>query len=249
MTRRIFLLAALMLTLSVGTAMADARKVITVASDCAWPPMEYLGDNKQPVGFSADLLAAMGEALGVEFRQTNIAWDGIFSAVAAGKFDVVCSSVTITEERKKTFLFSDPYYRVVQAVVMLKGNDIKDLKDLKGKQVGGQIGTTGIFVMDKASAGAVIREYDDVGLAMEELKAGRIDAVICDDNVATYYANVKAGFENTMHVVYKTTETEDLAFCLNKKDTELCALLNKGLRLVHENGRYDELVKKWMGDR
>ncbi len=248
MMKRILLIAALVLTLSVGTAMAETKKVINVASDCAWPPMEFLGDNKQPVGFSADLLVAMGEALGVKFNQVNIAWDGIFSAVAAGKFDVVCSSVTITAERQKAFLFSDPYYKVVQAVVMPKGKSIASLADLKGKKVGGQIGTTGIFVVDKAKVGAVIREYDDVGLAMEELKAGRLDAVICDDNVATYYANVKAGFENTMQVVFKTTETEDLAFCLNKKDAELCALLNKGLKMVRESGKYDELVKKWMGE-
>ncbi|MDO5538101.1 MAG: basic amino acid ABC transporter substrate-binding protein [Desulfovibrionaceae bacterium] len=248
MMRRIFLLAALMLVLTVGNAMADTKKVYSVASDCAWPPMEFLGDDKKPQGFSADLLAALGEELGVTFNQVNIAWDGIFSAVAAGKFDFIASSVTVTEERKKTFLFSDPYYQVVQAVVMLKGKSVKDLAELKGKKVGGQIGTTGIFVIDKAKVGAVIKEYEDVGLAMEELKSGRLDAVICDDNVASYYANVKKGFENTMHVVLKTTETEDLAFCLNKKDKDLCALLNDGLKRIKANGKYDAIVKKWGGN-
>lgn len=248
MKRFAFLLAALMLILSVGTSMAADKKVYTVASDCNWPPMEFIGDDKQPVGFTSDLLAALGEALGVKFEQTNIAWDGIFSAVAAGKFDIVCSSVTVTEERKKAFLFSDPYYQVVQAVVMPKDKSIKTLSELKDKKVGGQIGTTGIFVMEKANVGAVIREYEDVGLAMEELKAGRLDAVICDDNVATYYANVKKGFENSMHVTFKTTETEDLAFCMNKKDKALADMLNEGLKKIRANGKYEAIVKKWMGE-
>ncbi|MDO5538100.1 MAG: transporter substrate-binding domain-containing protein, partial [Desulfovibrionaceae bacterium] len=190
MMRRVFLLAALLLVLTMGNAMADTKKVYSVASNCTWPPMEFLGDNKQPVGFDADLLAALGEELGVTFKQTDTAWDGIFSAVAAGKYDIVCSSVTVTEDRKKVFLFSDPYYQVVQSVVMLKDKSISSLADLKGLRVGGQIGTTGIFVMDKAKTGAIIKEYEDVGLAMEELKVGRVDAVICDSCVAAYYANV-----------------------------------------------------------
>ncbi len=247
MMRRVFLLAALMLVIGLGTAHADTKKVIKVASDCNWPPMEFLSDDKKPMGFTTDLLAAMGEELGVKFEQSNIAWDGIFSSVAAGKFDMVASSVTITDERKKIYLFSDPQYSVVQAVVMPKGKEIKSLADLKGKKVGGQIGTTGIFVIEKAKVGADVKEYEDVGLAMEELKNGRIDAVICDDNVATYYANVKKGFENTMHVAFKTQDTEELAFLFNKKDTELCALVNEGLKKVKASGKYDALVKKWMG--
>ncbi len=245
--RRVLLLAALILTLSVGTAMADDKKVYKVATDCAFPPMEFLDDNKQPTGFSTDLLAALGEALGVQFEQTNIAWDGLFSAVAAGRFDLICATVTITPERSKAFLFSDPYYQVRQAVVMLRDRSISGLPDLKGKKVGGQIGTTGIFVMEKANVGADVREYDDVGLAMEELKSGRLDAVVCDDMVAAYYANVKAGFENTLAVVHTTEATEDIAFCLNKKDTELCALLNDGLKKIKANGSYDAVVRKWLG--
>ena len=97
MFRRIFLLCALTLALSAGTAMAGQK--IRVASDCNWPPMEFLDQNKQPIGFSVDLLHEMGKELGVEFEIMNVPWDGIFSGVAAGKYDVVSSSTTITPLR------------------------------------------------------------------------------------------------------------------------------------------------------
>ena len=248
MLRRVFLLATLIFVLCAGTALAESKKVITVASDCNWPPMEFLGDNKKPVGFSVDLLAEMSKELGVTFDIKNIAWDGIFSGVAAGKYDMVSSSVTVTEERKKVYLFSDSYYDVTQAVVMPKGKSIASLNDLRGQKVGGQIGTTGIFVMDKAKTGAVVKEYEDVGLAMEDLRNGRLDAVICDSNVATYYANKKVGFENKFHVAFKTKEVENLAFCLQKGSEDLVKLLNEGLAKVRASGKYDELVRKWMGD-
>ena len=137
---------------------------------------------------------------------------------------------------------------MAQAVVMPKGKTIKSLADLKGLKVGGQIGTTGIFVIEKAKPGCELKEYDDIGLAMEELKSGRLDAVVADDSVAGYYANVKKGFSDSMHVVFKTAEAEDLAILMNKKDTELCALLNDGLKRIQANGKYAAVVKKWMGE-
>ena len=119
---------------------------------------------------------------------------------------------------------------------------------LKDKKVGGQIGTTGIFVMEKSKAGATIREYDDVGLAMKDLANGRLDAVICDSNVATYYANVKAEYKNHFHVAFKTKDVEHLGFCLNKDDTKMQKLLNDGLAKMRANGRMQALIKKWMGE-
>ena len=215
MFRKVFLFCALVLTMASGSAMAAQK--ITVASDCTWPPMEFLDENKQPIGFSVDLLREMGKELGVEFDIKNVPWDGIFSGVAAGKYQMVSSSTTITEERLKKYLFSDPYYDVVQSVVMPLGKNIASLADLKDKKVGGQIGTTGIFV-------------------------------ICDSNVATYYANVKAEYKNHFHVAFKTKDVEHLGFCLNKNDTKLQKLLNEGLAKMRANGKLQEITKKWMGE-
>lgn len=229
-----------------GQALAQEK--YKVASDCTWPPMEYLDDNKQPQGYSVDYIREVAKAAGIDVDIMNVAWDGIFGGVATGKYDIVASSTTITPERKKQFDFSEPYYDVVQAVVLPAGKEIKSLDDLKGKKVGGQIGTTGIFVMRKADPNANLREYDDVGLAIQDLVGGRLDAVICDDPVAMYYVNKKPDTAGKLNLSFKTGETEQYGFTVKKGRTDLVEKLNKGIKQVKESGKEAELIKKWMGE-
>ncbi len=229
---------------NVGEAFA---KKYTVASDGTWPPMEYLDDKKQIIGYSSDYLRAIAKEMGVEFDIRNVAWDGIFAGVAAGNYDIVASSVTITPERKKQFLFSDPYCEIRQALIVPLNSDIKSLKDLKGKTVGGQIGTTGIFVMQKADVGAIIREYDDVGLAAQDMANGRIDAIMADGPVSKYYANKRQDFSNKFKVVLETPDVEYYGFTLKKGQEDLAKILNEGIKRVKEKGIEKELMIKWMG--
>ena len=244
MFRRV-ILALVSFALLCGPAAA-AEKFI-VASDCTWPPMEMLDANKQPEGFSTDYLRAMGKAAGFEVEVRNIAWDGIFGGVATGQYDIVASSVTITPERQQQFDFSAPYYEVVQAVVLPAGKSIKSLAELKGKKVGGQIGTTGIFVMRKANAGADIKEYDDVGLAIQDMLGGRLDAVICDDPVALYYVNKKADTAGKLNISFKTEEKEYYGFTVRQGRKDLVEKLNKGIKEVKASGVEAKLLQKWMG--
>ena len=240
--------AACLLTLPLLAGKALAVEKYIVASDCTWPPMEILDENKQPAGYSIDFLKEAARLGGFELEFRNIAWDGIFGGVATGKYDIVASSTTITPERQLQFDFSDPYYDVVQAVVLPAGKKIESLQDLKGKKVGGQIGTTGIFVLRKADAGADIREYDDVGLAIQDLVGGRIDAVICDDPVAMYYVNKKPDTAGKIDLSFKTKDTESYGFTVRKGRKDLVDKLNEGIRKVRESGAEAELLKKWMGD-
>lgn len=245
MLRRAF--AALVCGLFLATT-AQAAEKYKVASDCTWPPMEYLDDNKNPQGYSRDYLEEIAKATGLNLEFHNIAWDGIFGGVATGKYDIVASSTTITDERKKQFDFSDPYYEVVQAVVLPAGQKVSSLADLKGKKVGGQIGTTGIFVMRKADTGADIKEYDDVGLAIQDLVGGRLDAVICDDPVAMYYVNKKPDTAGKIDLSFKTQDKEQYGFTVRKGRQDLVDKLNAGIKAVKDSGKEAELIKKWMGD-
>ena len=224
-----------------------AAEKFVVATDCTWPPMEMLDANKQPEGFSTDYLRAMGKAAGFEVEVRNIAWDGIFGGVATGQYDIVASSVTITPEREKQFDFSAPYYEVVQAVVLPAGKSIKTLADLKGKKVGGQIGTTGIFVMRKANVNADIKEYDDVGLAIQDLVGGRLDAVICDDPVAMYYVNKKPDTAGKLNISFKADEKEYYGFTVRKGRKDLVEKLNKGIAAVKASGEDRKIAEKWLG--
>ena len=244
MIRRL-LLALVAVSLLCGQAMA-AEKFI-VATDCTWPPMEMLDANKQPIGFDVDFITAVGKAAGFEVDVRNIAWDGIFGGVATGQYDIVAAATTITEERQKQFDFSDPYYEVAQAVVLPAGKSIKSLADLQGKKVGGQIGTTGVFVIRKAGVAVDLKEYDDVGLAIQDMLGGRLDAVICDDPVALYYVNKKADTAGKLNISFKTEEKEYYGFTVRQGRKDLVEKLNKGIKEVKASGVEAKLLQKWMG--
>jgi len=210
--------------------------------------MEMLDANKQVVGYSSDYLRAMEkEVPGLKFDIKNIAWDGIFAGLTAGNYDIVASSVTITPERQKQMLFTDPYAEIHQALVVQAGSPIATLQDLNGKKVGGQIGTTGIFVIQKANVGADVKEYEDVGLAMEDLANGRIDAVMCDDPVANYYANKHKDFTNKFKVALITPDAEYYGFAVQKGHEDVVKKLNEAIKAVKAKGIDKELLKKWTG--
>lgn len=242
-------LALLLVALSAGSAFA-AGKTVVFASDCTWPPMEMVdAKTKQCVGFGPDLVAAIGKAAGFEAKIENTAWDGIFAGLEAGKYQAISSSVSITDERKQKYDFSEPYYEVKQAVVVRKGLTMKSSADLKGKVIGAQISTTGHFAAEKIKDAKEVKGYDEVGLAMTDLANGRLDAVICDDNVASDYALKNPDFSKTLTVAYVITDmpAEPLGFTVRKGDKETKDLINKGLAAVKKSGEYDKLVKKWMG--
>ena len=236
-------MALLMLT---GTAYA---KTIVFASDCTWPPMEMMDANtKQCVGFGPDLAHAMGEAGGFDVEIRNTAWDGIFAGLAAGKYDVISSSVSITDERKNAMDFSDPYFEVKQGVIVREGAPIKSTADLKGKTVGAQIGTTGYFAAKKIE-GAEAKSYDEVGLAVADLDAGRIDAVVCDDSVAVDYALTNPDYAKTLALGFLIVpdSPEYLGFAIQKGNAETLKTVNAALAKVKASGEYDRIFNKWFG--
>ena len=239
------MLALVAVFLLCGQTMAAEKFV--VATDCTWPPMEMLDANKQPIGFDVDFITAVGKAAGFEVDVRNIAWDGIFGGVATGQYDIVAAATTITEERQKQFDFSDPYYEVAQAVVLPAGKSIKSLADLQGKKVGGQIGTTGVFVIRKAGVAVDLKEYDDVGLAIQDMLGGRLDAVICDDPVALYYVNKKADTAGKLNISFKTEEKEYYGFTVRKGRKDLVEKLNKGIAAVKASGEDRKIAEKWLG--
>ena len=236
-----------LLVVTVFCSPALAAKKYSVASDATWPPMEYLDAKKNVVGYSADYIRAVAKEAGLDVDVRNVAWDGIFAGVAAGNYDIIASSVTITPERQKQFTFSDPYCEIRQALVVRADSTVTELPQLKGKKVGGQIGTTGIFVMQNAKTGAEIREYEDVGLAMQDLVNGRLDAVMCDDPVARYYANKNKDFDQKFKIPLVTPDAEYYGFTLKKGNEALAKQLNMGIKAVKEKGIEKELQQKWMG--
>ena len=103
------LLAVLVLC---GSAFA-AEKTLIAAANPTWPPMEFLDENKNIIGYDRDIIAAIAEEIGMKSEFRNIAWDGIFASLESGQANVIASCVTITDKRKKAYVFSDPYYESI----------------------------------------------------------------------------------------------------------------------------------------
>lgn len=223
-------------------------KTIVFASDCTWPPMEMVDEaSKQCKGFGPDLVNAIAKASGFEAKIENTAWDGIFAGLAAGKYQAISSSVSITDERKQTMDFSNPYFEVQQGVVIQKTATAASLADLNGKTIGAQINTTGHFSAKKVEGAKEVKGYDEVGLAMKDLANGRLDAVICDDAVAADYALTNPDYSKTLALAFliKPDSPEYLGFAVQKGDKETLDLINKGLAAVKANGEYDKIYAKW----
>lgn len=121
-------------------------------------------------------------------------------------------------------------------------------KSLPGKRVGGQIGTTAMVQTIPASKiKMIVKTYDEVGLAFEDLAKGNLDAVMCDDPVAKYYANTKDEYRDKFHIGLVTGEPEFYGFALRKNDKELAQKLNAGIKAVQEKGIEKQILEKWFG--
>jgi len=224
---------------------AGAGRQVTVATDATWPPMEMVDTNKQIVGFDIDFLTAVAKEAGFTPVFKNTAWDGIFAGLAAGRYDVIASSVTITDERKKQYDFSDPYINVGQILVAPKADAAKGLGDLKGKRAGAQIGTTGAMEIKKTT-GVELKTYDEIGLAFEDMAAGRIQGVVCDEPTAAHYALQRKEYKEKFKIVGQTFTQESYGFVVKKGNQELVDLLNKGIKAVKAKGIDEQLRKKWL---
>lgn len=241
-----FAVVLVLLAASVFTScQGKSSNKIVVAADATWPPMEYVNEDKEMVGFDIDLMNAVAERAGLEVEFRNVAWDGIFAGLAAGEYDAVISSVTITDERKQDYDFSDPYINAGQIVVVRSESDITGPDTLSGRTVGAQISTTGAFAVQEMS-GVELKEYDEVGLAFEDLIAGRIDAVVCDTPVAADFALQREEYREQLKIVGDSFTEEYYGILVQKGNTELLDKINEGLDAVQAEGLDKELEAKWL---
>ncbi len=218
--------------------------VIKVGTNAEYPPFESVDESGNIVGFDIDLMNAIAEAAGFEVEYVNTRWDGIFVALASGEFDAVISAATITDERKQTVDFSDPYFNAGQMIAVKIGSDIKSPEDLDGKKVGVQLGTTGDIWVSENTNAEVVR-YDEITLAFQALANGDVDAVVNDGPTSADI--IKANPEMGLTLVGEPFTDELYGIAVNKDRPEVLEAINKGLAAVKESGKYDEIYDKWFG--
>ena len=231
------------------TGPSQAGKKFTVATDASFPPMEFVDASKNLTGLDVDLLKAIAVDQKFDAPMNNVAWDGIFAGLEAGQYDAIMSSVTVTDERKQKYDFSEGYFDANQGIVVTADNNaITDDKSLAGKRVGVQIETTGAIAVRKL--GIEPKQYDTPDLALQDLVNGNLDAVVVDTPVAANYALQSEQFKGKLKIPSEIVTNEVYALTVKKGDPKgLLPLFNAGLANVKKNGEYAKIYEKWIGKK
>ena len=235
----------------VASAAAPATapaKVYVVGTDAAYAPFESQNEKGEIVGFDIEVVQAVAKKAGIEVKFVNTPWEGIFNALGQGDRDMIVSAVTITAERKGTMDFSDPYFDAQQLIAVKDTSKVTKFADLKKLKIGVQTGTTGDEAVTKllGKTSAAIKRFESTPLALKELEAGGVDAVVADNGVIVNYVTNNPGGK-FKSIADKEFVPEQYGIALKKGNTELQAKLNKGLAEIRADGSYDAIFTKYFG--
>lgn len=223
-------------------------KVYVVGTDAAYAPFESQNEKGEIVGFDIDVVAAVAKKAAIEVKFVNTPWEGIFNTLQQGDRDLLVSAVTITDERKQTMDFSNPYFDAQQLIAVKGNSKISKFDDLKKLKVGVQTGTTGDEVVSKlqGKTSPNIKRFESTPLALKELEAGGVDAVVADNGVVINYVANNAG-SKFKTVADKAFQPEQYGLVVKKGNADLLGKLNKGLADIKADGTYDQIYTKYFG--
>ena len=191
------------------------------------------------IGSKTDVLVMGTKELKIE----DMSFDGLLPALDSGQIDMVAAGMTVTPDRAKNALFSEPYYSASQRIIVKKGSPIRNKHQLSGRKIGVQLGTTGDTLASKIS-GASVTQFQTAPSVLQELSAGKIEAVILDDAPAKRYG---AGFSN-LEILPGALSDESYAIAIKKDNKDLLEKVNKEITKMKQDGRYDKLIRKYFGE-
>lgn len=213
---------------------------LRVGSDINFAPFEFIEDGEEK-GFDVELMNEIAVRLDLEVEYVNTSFDTIFTQLAAGEFDAIVSAVTITDERKQTIAFSDPYFQANQALVATKDSGIEGVDDLDGKDLGTQAGTTGLDYAKEHFTGATIKEFQDAPAGFTALSAGQVDAMFIDVPVAV--EQVKDN--DDLALVEEVSTNEEYGIGVQQDNEALLKAIDGALEEIVADGTYAEIFERW----
>jgi polar amino acid transport system substrate-binding protein len=234
-------------TASAGSASgaSGSGKTYIIATDTQFPPFEFTNSSQKFVGIDVDILDAIAKDQGFSYQLNSLGFDAALIAVQSGQADGVIAGMSITDERKAKFDFSDSYYTADVTMAVAKGSDIKSFDDLKGKKVAIKTGTNGgdfaKSVADKY--GFTVTEFKDSPTMYQDVITGNTQACFEDYPVMAY--NIKNGAQMTIPDGC-TAAGSDYGFAVQKsKNADLLKMFNKGLADIKANGTFDKIVDSY----
>jgi len=218
---------------------------LVIALEGAWQPWSFHDESDTLVGYDVEVSRAIAEKLGVEPEYVESDWDSLFAGLDAGRYDLVCNGVEVTEERAKTYNFTTPYGYIHTALAVRKDNeDIKSFEDLAGKTTANSLASTYMELAE--SYGATVQGIDTLEETIQLLTAGRIDATL-NANVSFYdYLNVHPDAD--FKLVAQTEDASHVAIPIVKsEDSSFLDALNSAIDELRADGTLKELGEKYFG--
>ena len=221
-------------------------KVYKIATDVAFKPFSYTDENDNQIGFDIDLFRAIAEDQGINFEFQPLGFEGACAALETSQADGAICCLNIKEERKLKYDFSDPYYTSSVVVMVKEDSGYEEFSDLAGKTIGAKIATDAErYASDIGEeVGSQMIGIENFVSGMMMLDSGNVDAIVDDITVVKMALAEKEGYK----IIGEPGYSAEVGFAVPKdKNPELVAAFNQGLKNVRENGKYDELIKEYIG--
>lgn len=236
--------------LIMGFTFAEEKaKPLIVGMELAYPPFEMTDKEGKPTGFSVDLAEALGKYLGRPVVIENMNFAGLIPALLTKKVDIILSSMTVTEERKKSIAFSEPYAKSYLTLLVNKKSGIKRSEDLnqKGRKIAVKKGSTGHLVAEQYFPKAEVLVFDKETACVLEVSQGKVDAFIYDP--LSIHRNWK-NYESTTTPIFDQfqKDVEYWGIGYRKGDVELGKEINEFLKKFREEGGFKKLAEKYLSE-
>ncbi len=225
---------------------SDETKVFSIATDTTFAPFEFQNDAGEYVGIDIEILAAIAEDQGFEYELNPLGFSAAVAALESNQTDGVIAGMSITDERKLKYDFSEPYYDSGVVMALKADNDtIKSYDDLKGQKVAVKTGTEGATFAEsiKDQYGFSVVYFDESPLMYEDVKTG--NSVACFEDYPVMGYGISKG--NGLKMVTDMEKTSSYGFAVLKgQNAELLDMFNAGLKNIKDNGKYQEILDKYI---
>ncbi len=226
----------------------EDKKVLKVGMELAYPPFEMTTKDGTPTGVSVDFAKKLGQYLGKEVIIENIAWAGLIPSLKTKKIDLIISSMTITNERKKSIDFSIPYAQSSLAILASKNSNVKSIKDLdkKGKKIAVKQGSTGHIYATKHLKNADILVFDKENTCVMEVSQAKADGFLYDQ--LTIYKNYIQHQDTTEALLKPFQKDFEYWGVAIRKNDPLKQKVDEFIKKAKANGTFDEFANKYLKD-
>ena len=228
-----------------GQKATPTKDKYIIASDSSFAPFVFQDDSNQYTGIDMELIKAIAKDQGFTVEVTNPGFDAAINSVQTGQADGIIAGMSVTDARKKTFDYSDPYYTANSILAVKDSSNIKSYEELKGKTVGVKTGTASQTFLEenKSKYGYSIKTFSDAASMYDSLNTGSVAAVMDDEPVVKYA--IKQG--KNLKTPIEGTPSGQVAFAVKKgSNPELIEMFNNGLANLKESGKYQEILDKYL---